>query len=602
MSYNKVRSISWKRQAANYVYAMRLAWKHSRLVVLTYPVKSIIDGLVPVAQAFLAGALINELILFATNDGSKTKAITLLVVAAALQLMTYLMSMLERYTFVVHRERVEMEMRIGMMEGRVQSDIAHVEIPEITDKYMLAQTGASEALWHVRYVSDMFAAVISLVAIFGSILATVPQALVVLLPIPFIAVRNSIRVFKEDRVYWSERRASRIRAGYIDQMFDKESGIAEIRLFGLSKKILSLYRKNKKDSIDISANKERLTARNQTLMQLLESVAATGVDIWLLFRVFSGAMNVGGFEQSRRLVGAYLAAMNRLSSSVSSIVLYGYHLDDYRLYLDANLDYKGRHQGTKKHRGTIDHIQARRLSFAYPNADSPAIHDVDIDIHRGQSVAIVGENGAGKTTLIKNLMGLYSHSDGQIAYDGIGIDDLDMDSIYKKSASLTQEYSSFDFMTIGESVSMSFTGRYDRKKVLEVLDDVGMKKTVTSLKKGLDTNYGYIEDDGLKLSGGQSQRLAIARILYTDSELLILDEPTSAIDAKSEQQIMDHVFDRYSTRTLVVVSHRLSTVSRCDQIIVMRNGHAVEKGTHKELFKKGTAYYDLFHKQAMRIK
>lgn len=141
----------------------------------------------------------------------------------------------------------------------------------------------------------------------------------------------------------------------------------------------------------------------------------------------------------------------------------------------------------------------------------------------------------------------------------------------------------------------------NQARVKEVLDQVGLLEFVQSQKNGLSSNLGYVEDDGVMLSGGQMQRLAIARALYQPTALLILDEPTSAIDAKSEQEIIDSLFDTYQSAGVIIVSHRLSTVVRADQIIVMKGGKIAEVGTHNQLYRRETSYYELFHKQAEAI-
>jgi len=166
-----------------------------------------------------------------------------------------------------------------------------------------------------------------------------------------------------------------------------------------------------------------------------------------------------------------------------------------------------------------------------------------------------------------------------------------------------QDFQNYLFLNVQESVAVSDLGdEIDAKRVRENIKRVGLSDFVDSLPNKYESNLGYVEDDGVKLSGGQLQRLAIARALYKKSDILVLDEPTSAIDAKSEQDIIDTIFDLYQKKTVLIVSHRLSTVSRADRIVVMKKGRVVEEGTHKQLFKTGTAYYDLFHKQAMRLK
>ncbi len=598
----KHRTVSFGRQISNYFFVVRRVWQYSKSLVLVYGVKALVDGLNPVVQAFLVGGLINELTLIPGGQASQKKAIILLVLSVLLQLLFTIVSALERYKFVVNRETLEMEMNQSLMKDRVETNIAHIELPETKDKYDRALMGASEALWDVRYTTDLLSAVIGIIGVIGALVVTVPWALIVLLPLPLINTRLSIDNLIKNRIYWDERRSHRVRISSISRMFTSEKGILEIRMFNIAQRILSMWRKEYGKAVDISRNKELLAAKQELAINSLETGVGVAVDIWLVTRVFAGAMTLGLFEQSRRLVGTYVLSLNRLSSSASNIIIYGYHIDDYRNFVEEAQEYEAQRVGTKKLESSVERIVFSDVSFSYPTKEEKVLDGVSLEINRGESIAIVGANGAGKTTLIKNLFGFYDPIEGLIQYDGISHRDVDFVSLYKHSSSLMQDFSTFDFLTIGQSVALSFGDQYDRKKVKKALKTVGLSEVIDGLPKGLDTNYGYVEDDGFKLSGGQAQRLAIARILYRRAPILVLDEPTSAIDAKSEQEIMDHILDLYNNKTLVVISHRLSTVSRADKIVFMKDGKVAEIGTHKELFKKGTGYYDLFHKQSLRIK
>jgi ATP-binding cassette subfamily B protein len=237
------------------------------------------------------------------------------------------------------------------------------------------------------------------------------------------------------------------------------------------------------------------------------------------------------------------------------------------------------------------------VDFAYPNSEK-ILNKVSISINAGEHVAIVGENGAGKSTLLKTILGQYAPQNGTVYINDRQIGEYDMSSLYESSSVLVQNYSLFSFLTIRENIQIVNPKKLSEADMLEALELAGIKDTVLKLPHGLDTRLDPTFEDGTELSGGQKQRLAIARSFAKDAKLLILDEPTSAIDAKAEKRIFDTIFARHSNATVIIVSHRFSTVKKANKIIVVENGTITEQGTHTELLELNGHYAELYKIQA----
>lgn len=246
----------------------------------------------------------------------------------------------------------------------------------------------------------------------------------------------------------------------------------------------------------------------------------------------------------------------------------------------------------------IPEVTFENVSFTYPGQDKPVFKNLSLHIAPGEHVALVGENGAGKTTLIKLLLRFYKPTSGRILVDGVDLNDVAIESWYSQLATLFQEFNQYP-LPIDENITIGRSAKPADKKLLEKAAKFGeVDEMVKGYEHGWDTVLDSSFRKGVEPSGGQWQRVAIARAFYRNANMIILDEPTSAIDAKAEYEIFNSIFEHYQNKTSLIVSHRFSTVRRADRILVMDNGMIVEEGSHEKLMKKEGLYHDLFSKQA----
>jgi len=238
------------------------------------------------------------------------------------------------------------------------------------------------------------------------------------------------------------------------------------------------------------------------------------------------------------------------------------------------------------------------VSFTYPGQTQPIFENLNIEIKPGEHVALVGENGAGKSTLIKLLLRFYTPTSGQILVDGQDLQDIAIETWYAQLATLFQDFNQYP-LSIAENIEI---GRSSKKADPELLSKAARFGSVDELVKGYKHGWDTVLDSsfkkGVEPSGGQWQRVALARAFYRDANMIILDEPTSAIDAKAEYDIFNNIFEHYQHKTALIVSHRFSTVRRADRIIVIDHGKIMEQGSHQSLMKNKGLYHELFTKQA----
>ncbi len=298
----------------------------------------------------------------------------------------------------------------------------------------------------------------------------------------------------------------------------------------------------------------------------------------------------------------YINAYSNLVNGVSSIFYSYIEISIKAEYLSYFYDYieikNKQYQGTiptEKRDDNEFEIEFRDVSFKYPNTENYVLRHVNQKIKIGSKTAVVGKNGAGKTTFIKLLCRLYDPSEGQILLNGVDVRYYDYKDYVRLFSVVFQDFNLFSF-SIGENVAGS--SNYDENKVIDCLKRSGFEERLKTLPEGIHSNIFQHMDKGVEISGGEAQKIAIARALYKDAPLVILDEPTSALDPLSEYEIYKHFDSMVQDKTSIYISHRMSSCRFCDNILVFDNGEIVEEGSHDKLLKNGGLYAQLWQAQA----
>lgn len=326
--------------------------------------------------------------------------------------------------------------------------------------------------------------------------------------------------------------------------------------------------------------------------------AETTALIVTALQIIAHAQPIGYFLYVQQVVSRAIGGANSFVGQIARIDEDIANLFDYQEFMALP-----KHAvGHIRLRGTPEEIVVSNISFHYPNAKQDVLTNVSMTIKKHQHVAIVGENGAGKSTLIKILTGLYRPTSGHVLLDNTDLNDIAIEAWHKKLGVLKQDYLEYGFATARDNIYFGdVTAPLDNARLEQAIKRAEAKTFLEKLPKKLDSYvHPWMEDDegnaGTDLSGGQWQRLALARNFYRDSPILILDEPTSAIDALAEERIFQHIFAD-KKRTVITISHRLTTVKKADVIYMLKNGEVVEQGTHDDLVAKHGEYYTMFKSQ-----
>jgi ATP-binding cassette subfamily B protein len=389
---------------------------------------------------------------------------------------------------------------------------------------------------------------------------------------------------------------NRIFSFYFNQVLDYNSG-KDIRLCN-QKKIVNMEVENfTKSSEKIFNDIGNMKAGYEGLEAGISSFLSGAVYIFVGLKAITGAITVGSIVQYAGSIKQFMSGINEILEPINIIVNNNQYL---QLYIDfINLDSK-RHKGTlpvEKRDDDEYEIEFKNVSFKYPGTDIYVLKNVSIKLNIGERLAIVGMNGSGKTTFIKLLCRLYDPDEGEIHLNGIDIRKYDYNEYMRLFSIVFQDFKLFSF-SLAQNVAASV--RYDEKVVEDALDKVGLEKRLETMPKGIETPlYKDFDEDGVEISGGEAQKIALSRALYRDAPIIILDEPTAALDPISEFEIYSKFNEIVGTKTAFYISHRLSSCRFCDEIAVFNEGRIIQKGNHEELLKdEHGKYYELWNSQA----
>lgn len=425
-----------------------------------------------------------------------------------------------------------------------------------------------------------------------------PKILLLLLTLSIISTTVS---FLSEKVY------DRIKSGlamqnrmqqYIDKTVDDVPGGKDIRIFGLSPWLIGKYDRSIRTARKLRFSHDTALFTSDLIETVLNALRTLLCYLYLIAELQNG-MSVTQFVFYLGLISGFAAWFSEISRLVASLKENSRQIDDLRSFVEMENDLKDKGevpvQGFDGLEIVFDHV-----SYRYENAPNDVLKDVSFTIKPGEHLALVGLNGAGKSTIVKLASGLYLPSKGSIYVNGVDTRKLNRPAFMEHCAAIFQNPFLLSY-TIGENITFSET--YDSEKVRYALKQASILETVEHLPKGIYTYLGKdVNRDGVGLSGGQAQRLLLARALYRNPSLLLLDEPTAALDAIAENEIYEAYNTSLQNKTVLFISHRLASTRFCDNIILLENGKICEQGTHEELMRKNGSYASLFSIQSKYYK
>jgi len=551
---------------------------------IAYLGKLIVDGVVLAAQSQLAIDRLQALQYLAME------AIAVAFLAGCQQGTVLCQSLL--------RVLLGQKVNVLILEKALTLDLAHFEDSEFYDKMTRARREAS--VRPLSLVGRTFGLVkdgLSLVTFGGLLLNFSPIAVFMLMlaAVPaFVAeTRFAGAAFRLFRWRVPETREQQ----YLENLIAREDFAMEVKLYQLGETLLNRYRNTFNR---LYVEDRDLTVRRSTWSYLLGLISTTtfyATYVWIVWEAIAGRISLGELTM-------YLVVFRQGQSTFSSILTSVGGMYEDSLYLSNLYEFLEQEISVPlgyAQRGTIpgDGIRFEDVSFSYPGNAEPALYGISFHLRPGEKLAIVGKNGSGKTTLIKLLTRLYSPDSGRIVLDGLDLAQWDVNVLQRRIGVIFQNFVRYQF-TVGENVGVGDVDHLEDQPRWEEATEIATARSfIETMPDKFQTRLGKWFKGGRELSGGQWQKIALSRaFMRTKADILVLDEPTSAMDAEAEVEIFNHFRAVTQNQMAILISHRFSTVRMADQIMVMENGRVMENGTHEDLVRAGGGYARLFELQA----
>jgi ATP-binding cassette subfamily B protein len=579
--------------------ALALVWTTSRGLTVALALLTLVAGVLPAVIAYIGQLIVDGVVAAMTSTEHDPRPVLWLIVLEAF--VVILVAASQRGLSVSQsllRALLGQRVNVMILEKALTLQLANFEDSEFYDKLTQARREASSRpLSLVNRTFGLVQNAISLTSYAVLLFAFSPWAVVILigagLPSFFAEAKFSGDAFRLFRWRSPETRMQM----YLETVIAREDGVKEVKLFQLGPRLLQRYRDIFKK---LFVEDRRLTLRRDTwgfVLGLLSTAAFYGAYAWIVITTINGGITLGAmtmylvlFRQGQAAVAASLSAIS------------GMYEDN--LYLSNLYDYLG--QAVTPHHGEAKHgphpeqgLEFRHVSFYYPGASGNALTDVSFQISPGESLALVGENGSGKTTLIKLLTKLYNPTDGKILLDGLDLKQWDVEALRQRIGAIFQDFGRYQF-SVGENIGAGDVRHIDDAERWTKAAKTGMAAPfIEDMPEGYETQLGRWFKGGRELSGGQWQKIALSRaFMRTDADILVLDEPTAAMDAASEAAIFDHFQSESHNKMTILISHRFSTVRAANRIIVIHDGEITEQGDHESLLAENGQYAHLFRLQA----
>jgi ATP-binding cassette subfamily B protein len=601
VSEQSVRKAWGKRLRAlrNIPPVLRLVWDSSPAIVITGNVLRLVSALIPLAMLAVTRNIIDGIVAHISHPSQSASTIwEWVALEFLLALLGATLGRAIDYCDSLLADKFTRHISVRIMEHASRLDLACYEDPVFYDKLERARVQATDRLGMIQAFGRLSQQVITTATLAAGIVVFSPWLLLILIAcvVPAFLGESHFAFLGYSLAF--RQTPVRRQLDYLRVLGASKESAKELKLFGLSSFLTGRFRQLSDEIYDqnVALARHRLWAGS--LLSLLSTVGYYGSYAFVIYQTVLGRLSVGTLTFLAGAIAGASSNIGMIFSTFSSIA-------DQALFLTDLLDFfavKPRVTSGPRARRTprplVWGFEFRNVSFAYPGTNRLVLRDLSFRLAPGERIALVGENGEGKTTIVKLLTRLYDPTAGSILLDGIDLREYDLEDLASQIAVIFQDFMRYD-LTAAENIAIGQVQcRDDLLKIRMAAQKSRVGATIEKLPHGYRQMLGRRFEGGLDLSGGEWQKIALARAYFRDAQVLILDEPTASLDARSEHEVFQRFSELTAGKMAVLISHRFSTVRMADRILVLERGRIIEEGGHGQLMALGGRYSEMFGLQA----
>jgi ATP-binding cassette subfamily B protein len=586
------------RALRNMPPVLRILWESGRAVVSWGIGLRIIVAVLPFAIAKVAQYIINDIAGVIRGTTLPSNFWALVATEVALNVFLGLITRAIDYSDSLLANRYTQHVSVRVMEQAARLDLTTYEDPVFYDRLERARVQATDRLAMIQQMGRLVQQVITTL-VFSAALAWASPWLVLLLAAGVLPsfLGETHYAFLGYAKNFRQTPAKR-QMDYLRQVAGSREGAKEVKLFGLNKFFTTRFQAlaNQIYVEDVALSRSKLLVGG--LLGIIGTLGYYGAYVYVIWRTLHGSYDIGQFTFLTTAIQQASSNLQQVFSTASGIADQALFLTDLIAFFDMKPTVDSNPNGLPTPKTIRKGFQFLNVSFTYPGTDRTVLKNFNLTLSPGERIALIGENGQGKTTVVKLITRLYDPTEGQILLDGIDLREYSLEDLHRNIGVIFQDFMRFE-MTARENIAVGRIDQSNQQNDIELAAHKSLADTVViKLAGGYDQMLGRRFEGGVELSGGEWQKMALARAYLRDAQLLILDEPTAALDARSELEVFERFAELTEGKMALLISHRFSTVRMADRIVVLSGGRLIEEGNHQELMDRNGLYASMFEMQA----
>jgi len=592
---------SWRERLSalrNVPPVLKIVWQSGRGVVLFGILARVVAAVLPLGLTYVAKLIIDIVANALKTQSVPTRLWWLVLIEFSLAVFGSIISRAIDYSDALLANKYTRHVSIQVMKHASELDLTAYEDPVFYDRLERARVQATDRLVMIQSIGRLELQVITAVAYSAAVMFYSPwlMLLLVVAVVPAFLGETHFAFLG----YAKNFRQTPIKRqlDYLRQAGATKEAAKELKLFNLAGFFTDRFAKLS----DIIYEQDVQLARKRlgigSILSLISTGGYYGAYAYVIWRTVAGRLSIGTFYFLITAIMQASSNIQQVFSTLSGIADQALFLTDLLAFFQMKPTIQSKPNALPAPRPIRRGFEFRDVSFRYPGSERVVINRLNFHLHPGERVALIGENGQGKTTIVKLITRLYDPSEGQILLDGVDLREYDLEDLYREIGVIFQDFMRYE-MTARENIAV---GKIEELADLTILSNAAHKslanEVIAKLPAGYDQMLGRRFEGGVDLSGGEWQKIALARAYLRDAQVLILDEPTAALDARSEYEVFQRFAELTTGKMALFISHRFSTVRMADRIVVLENGRIAEEGNHDELTHLGGRYAELFELQA----